>query len=329
MSYALGEQVRERHKPAPSHIVVIMVGIVLLIGVGYLLMPLVLRDRADLTQAPDTAGPSTGAAATLTDRLRDEGLTCTDGTGSSLLRLCAAPHDRGGTSVRFSADAAGRLGILVAMIDASPRSGTIDAVVEAAANAFGLSSDARTRFVADAAAIGTAGRTDSWGSYRTEREQRHLALTMRSWAAWTAAGSGEEPEVTSALPGTLSQVRAVAEQRGYSCFVAQVGDLACEREIAGYSDRLYVEPWPGGRLFRIDFEVVSVHRAGVLAEWNKEFAAILDELGGSAAPVAGWLHANPRAGGADVFLGQVELSYRVDLDAYVKEIFGGVRTARL
>ena len=53
----------------------------------------------------------------------------------------------------------------------------------------------------------------------------------------------------------------------------------------------------GGRLFRIDFEVVADRRVGVLAEWNAEFAAILAELGGTAAPVSEWLQANPRAGG--------------------------------
>ena len=323
MSQGLSELGRTRRRPAPSHIAAMVVGLALMVGFAYLLMPWVLRDRAALTQAPDTAGASTGAAAALTERLRAEGLSCTDRPGPDLLRLCAAPHDRGGSDARFSADADGRLRILIAGIDASRRPGTIDVVIEAAATAFGLTDAARTRFLADAAATGTAGRTDDWGSYRIEREHRRLLLTM------SAAGSGVEPEVTLALPGTLDRVRAIAVQRGYVCSNTSVGSLACNREVAGYSDRLYVEPWPGGRLFRIDFEVVADRRVGVLAEWNTEFAAILAELGGTAAPVSEWLQANPRAGGADVFIGPVELSYRVDLDAYVKEVFGGVRTARL
>lgn len=230
MSQGLSELVRTRHRPAPSHIAAMVVGLALMVGFAYLLMPWVLRDRAALTQAPDTAGA---------ERLRAEGLTCTDRPGPDLLRLCAAPHDRGGSDARFSADADGRLRILVAGIDASRRPGTIDVVVEAAATAFGLTDAARTRFLADAAVTGTAGRTDDWGSYRIEREHRRLLLTM------SAAGSGVEPEVTLALPGTLDRVRAIAVQRGYVCSNTSVGSLACNREVAGYSDRLYVEPWPG------------------------------------------------------------------------------------
>jgi hypothetical protein len=325
MTFGLSESVRARRRPAPSHIVAMVIGLALMVGVEYLLMPLVLRDRAALTQVPDTAGPSIGAAAALTERLRDEGLTCSDGIGAGLLRVCADPHDRGGASVRFTATSDGTLLRLFAEIDASPRAGRIDAVIDAAATAFELTGTARTRFFADAAERATPGATadaSAWGSYRIERHKTYLLLHM-------FADLGRPPDVTEALPGTIDQVRLVAEGRGYACRVAQAGNLACAREVDGFNDRLFVEPYLEGQPSRIGFEVVATRRAGVLAEWNTEFAAILDGLGGSVAPVADWLHANPRAGGADVFIGPVELAYRVDLDAYVKEVFGWARTARL
>lgn len=213
---------------------------------------------------------------------------------------------------------------LTAQLDPRPEAAeqvVVDVLASAAA-AFGVDSEARSRLLADPSpkSGSTRSATGGWGSFTVERWVGGAELTMSAPGVVSA-----HDVVADRLPGPISRARELAEGRGYRCSVADVGNLGCERDADGYQLRLHVEPGAGDRLARVGLEVLST-RPGVLRAWNTEFAAILGDLGGTAAPVSDWLVANPRAGGADVFLGSVELNYWVDLDAYVKEVSGAVRT---
>ena len=315
---------RRSIRMSPGRMTTMVVALVLMVGAGYLLSPLLLRDRGVLTQAPDTSGPVRGAAAAFSDALRDAGMTCSDlGGVDVLVRLCSKPDDRGGAVVRFVADPEGQLASLSADLDTDPKIAavTITAVFAAAAIAFSLPSDARAQLLADAATTsGQLSRSGDWGSYALFRQDSAAELDL------VASEATVVPQLPDSLPWPLERARAIAEQRGYACSLARAGSLACERDANGYSHRLYIEPGTDSRISRLDYEVASDRRAGVLGVWNHEFAAFLADLGGTAAPISDWLAANPRAGGADDFIGPVELSYRVDLDAYAKEVFGVART---